>query len=262
MKLRCRMIQPQFFTSEQVVNCSFGARILFQGLWCLADREGRVQDRPSQIKLALFPVDKVNIERLFSELVSVGLIVRYEAEEQRCIWIPRFKNNQPIHPHEAKSTLPEPPEKSPAKVDVITCPDMSGHLTVAVTEAVSESEKQEGESEGEPSAGVNGNGKPQPTEILAPEDLVQAWNEIVVPLGLPAVEKLSGSRRQKVLIRLKEYPDIAFWNRVFSNIRGSPFLRGLAKPKREGEKPFRVRFDWLFENDNNAVKVYEGQYSG
>jgi hypothetical protein len=32
-------------------------RLLFTGLWCLADREGRLEDRPAEIKAEIFSYD-------------------------------------------------------------------------------------------------------------------------------------------------------------------------------------------------------------
>src|SRR5579872_5132591 len=104
------------------------ARLLFQGLWCLADREGRLEDRPTQIKLLIFPNDRVKVDELLNELASQHLIVRYEAGGHRCIWIPRFRENQNPHPHEAESALPACNYISPktvAKTDVITRHDKS-----------------------------------------------------------------------------------------------------------------------------------------
>ena len=43
---RIRYIKPEFFDSEQVASVSLGARLLFAGLWTVADREGRFDVEP------------------------------------------------------------------------------------------------------------------------------------------------------------------------------------------------------------------------
>ena len=48
--MRARNIKPGFFRDEQLMQVPPLGRILFAGLWCLADREGRLPDRPAQIK--------------------------------------------------------------------------------------------------------------------------------------------------------------------------------------------------------------------
>lgn len=104
---------------------------------------------------------------------------------------------------------------------------------------------QEEESEGKPE-------KPPP---LTPEDLVEGWNEVCAPAGLPKVEMLSATRRQKALCRLRDHPDDAFWNVAMARVRASPFLTG------KNERKWKANFDWLIDNDTNAVKVYEGRYA-
>jgi hypothetical protein len=37
---RHRVVKPEFFTNEQVVECSTNARLLFVGMWCFCDDGG------------------------------------------------------------------------------------------------------------------------------------------------------------------------------------------------------------------------------
>lgn len=98
-------------------------------------------------------------------------------------------------------------------------------------------------------------------EVITPDDLRDGWNEHCAPLGLPKVEMLSATRRQKALARLREHKEIEFWNVVFGQIRGSPFLLGHQKTNGDAKHPhWKANFDWLIDNDTNVVKVYEGRY--
>jgi hypothetical protein len=94
------------------------------------------------------------------------------------------------------------------------------------------------------------------TEDVTPEDLVEGWNEHCAPLGLTAVRELSNSRRKKALARIHEHPLQTWWEAVLGQIKLSPFLKGQGKPAIPDERPFRASFDWLIENDTNALKVY------
>ena len=47
---RARNVKPGFFKNELLAECEPLARILFEGLWCEADREGRLEDRPRRLK--------------------------------------------------------------------------------------------------------------------------------------------------------------------------------------------------------------------
>ena len=48
---RARNIKPAFFKNELLAELDAFDRLLFIGLWCLADREGRTEDRPKRIKM-------------------------------------------------------------------------------------------------------------------------------------------------------------------------------------------------------------------
>ena len=104
---RARNIKPSFFTNEDLVELSFETRLLFIGLWTLADRAGRLEDRPKRIKMAVFPADSVDVERSLADLEEAKFIDRYEAEGKLCIQIINFLKHQNPHIKEAPSTIPE-----------------------------------------------------------------------------------------------------------------------------------------------------------
>ncbi len=67
----------------------------------MADCAGRMEDRPKRIKVEVLPYDEVDVDTLLSELVSSGLIVRYDVADQRLIEIPTFARHQRISGKEA-----------------------------------------------------------------------------------------------------------------------------------------------------------------
>lgn len=109
---RSRNIKPGFFTNEDLVELPFEARLLFIGLWTLADREGRLEDRPKRIKMAIFPADNVDVDASLSALQDSGFIRRYEASGIRCIQVLNFTKHQNPHVREAPSSLPMEGESS------------------------------------------------------------------------------------------------------------------------------------------------------
>jgi hypothetical protein len=112
---RSRLLKASFFTSEQVASCSPLARLTFAGLWCLADRAGKLRDRPRQIRAELFPYQtEPDADPWLVELAQAGLIVRYAVAGERYIQIPKFAAHQNVHPREATSVLPDP-EEEPGK---------------------------------------------------------------------------------------------------------------------------------------------------
>lgn len=110
---RARNIKPSFFKNEQLVELPMATRLLFVGLWTLADREGRLEDRPKRIKMEIFPGDDVNVDRALSELHNHGFIQRYESKAGRCIEVINFAKHQNPHHKEAASTIPKPEIHTP-----------------------------------------------------------------------------------------------------------------------------------------------------
>ena len=104
---RARNIKPGFFRNCDLVELSFEARLLFIGLWTLSDREGRIEDRPKQIKMELFPADNMDCDQLLGDLFKIGMIDRYEQGGLKIIQVINFKRHQNPHVDEKQSTLPD-----------------------------------------------------------------------------------------------------------------------------------------------------------
>ena len=82
---RIRSIKPEFWTSEQVMECSPIARLLFIGLWNFCDDGGNHVDSERTIKAEIFPGDDIgsaDVRRYLDELSSNGLIVYYTHENK------------------------------------------------------------------------------------------------------------------------------------------------------------------------------------
>ena len=103
---RSRQIKPDFFINENLALRSPMARLLFIGLWLLADREGRLEDRPARIKAQLFPYHEADIETLILELMN-EFIERYSVGNLKVIHILNFNKHQHIHPDEKQSIIPK-----------------------------------------------------------------------------------------------------------------------------------------------------------
>lgn len=104
---RARNIKPGFFKNELLVEMPVFSRLLFVGLWTLADREGRLEDRPKRIKLELFPYDSEDVEAGLSLLEASAFISRYQVNGFRVIQIVNFLKHQTPHGTEKDSDLPD-----------------------------------------------------------------------------------------------------------------------------------------------------------
>ena len=104
---RARNIKPAFFLNDDLVELSFEYRLLFIGLWTLADREGRLEDRPKRIKMGVFPADNVDVDAGLAELQKYGFIQRYEINGEKLVQILNFTKHQNPHHTEKGSELPD-----------------------------------------------------------------------------------------------------------------------------------------------------------
>ena len=105
---RARNIKPGFFKNEILGEMPMEARMLFIGLWTLADREGRLEDRPKRIKMELFPYDSFDVDPMLSRLQADGFLTRYEVGGFRFIQIENFVKHQDPHYKEKASEIPPP----------------------------------------------------------------------------------------------------------------------------------------------------------
>lgn len=105
--MRARNIKPGFFKNEELAECSPWARLLFIGLWCMADCEGRLEKRPKRIKAEIFPYDSLDINGELTVLEQLGFIQSYQVCGVDYILIIHFKEHQRPHHTEARSKLPD-----------------------------------------------------------------------------------------------------------------------------------------------------------
>lgn len=144
---RARNIKPGFFANEELAECEPLARLLFAGLWCLADREGRLEDRPKRIRAELLPYDICDADDLLNQLQARGFILRYTHGEGRFIQVLKFDAHQNPHMKEAKSSIQAPGAavQAPAKEDAATAaaPDEHG---ASMVQAPDEHQKSPAES--------------------------------------------------------------------------------------------------------------------
>lgn len=139
--MRARLLKPGFFDNYVLGGLPPLARLLFQGLWCYADREGRFKWQPERIRVKILPYDiGCDIEELLESLTRSGLIVRYSVNGKQYGAVPKFLEHQRPHRRESPSKIPPYEEGEPRasprtnqgqSKDSPRCP-----VTVTVTETV------------------------------------------------------------------------------------------------------------------------------
>ncbi|MFZ6875946.1 hypothetical protein ACO0LF_28120 [Undibacterium sp. Di27W] len=105
---RARNIKPGFFKNDELSEIPPFGRLLFIGLWTIADRSGRLENRPKGIKGNLFPHDEIDVVSLLAALHKHGFIQLYTVDRIKYIQICKFDVHQNPHMNEDDSEIPAP----------------------------------------------------------------------------------------------------------------------------------------------------------
>ncbi len=104
---RARNIKPAIMDNDDLAELAPLTRLLFIYLWMLADREGRLEDRPKRIAAQALPFDRnADAGAMLDDLAAAGFICRYRVDGTAIIQITNFAKHQNPHPREAPSLLP------------------------------------------------------------------------------------------------------------------------------------------------------------
>jgi hypothetical protein len=137
---RSRLLKPGFFRNELLCELPHATRLLFAGLWGIADREGRLDDRPKRIAADVFPYENLEVDAMLDALAAAGFIVRYVVAEARYIAIPTFLDHQCPHLREAPSTIPAPDQHSASTVLALDQASPRSPVSVSVPKSVPKTE--------------------------------------------------------------------------------------------------------------------------
>ena len=236
---RARNLKPAFFKNEELAELPFEYRLLFQGLWCLADREGRMEDRPKRIKAEVFPYENVDVAVGLAELERSGFIERYAAANTPCIQIVNFAKHQNPHCKESASTIPAPC-KSGASIE-ITGTSRADSLN-PITDSLNP---------------IPGDARPVPADA---EAMLAAYHDKLP--NCQSVAVLNDKRRKRIAAAVKlakqvcreqgwPYEAPEFWDAYFTECAADPWMRG--------DVPHPTRPTW---KQNLDVLLAEDRFAG
>lgn len=265
--MRARNIKPAFFKSDVLGDCSPLARLLFQGLWCLADHEGRLHYRPRRIKAEVLPYDDADVGALLRELLAADpedpLVRAYggTADKPEYLWIPKFRVHQsPTQRERAKaSAIPPFPEgasenESPDRTEddpssiPVRSRDRTGSADIRITDVLIP------DSVSPDTGGVEGADHPAPTSKSAPGEAVMAqWNEVAAAAGLVPCKTMGKKRRQALGRRWRDPFWRAHYLEALERARRIRWLRG------NTGRHWKADIDWFLRPDT-VTKLVEGGY--
>jgi len=117
---RSRNIKPAFFDNDKLAELPPLARLLFIGMWTIADFKGDFEWREKRVKTKILPYDNCDIKKLAINLDKNGFIRFYSDGDLMYCNIVNFKLHQNPHKNEKEkgSDLPEITETYRQTVDL------------------------------------------------------------------------------------------------------------------------------------------------
>ncbi len=204
---RIRTIKPEFFRHEGLYEAEketgLPLRVAFAGLWTAADREGRFEWKPRQLKLDALPYDEVDFSRVLDALTTRGHIVKYSVDGVFYGCIPSWKAHQVINNRESPSSFPSQEKGS---IESTTCTSSARVDDASSTRSQSrkvegkgrEGKGKEGEGEGE------GEGEKRAKRASPPtcpdgvdEQVWMGWLELRRKKSAPVTEVVIASAQEE-----------------------------------------------------------------
>jgi hypothetical protein len=234
---RIRSVKPEFWSSEQVMECSPMARLMFIGLWNFCDDAGNHVASAKTIKAEIFPGDdisSVDVQGLLDELSSNGLIAFYTSDSKEFLHVTGWKKHQKID----KPTYKHPPFSADARraLDEPSPPEWNGGEGKGGEQSSLRSDSQPPDDAVDllPDAPQAATVHPHPGGKTA-EIVLAAYHQL-----LPSCQRivvLNPKRQRRVLAADKlarqlcrqlgwEYDAAAFWQAYFEQCAADPWLRG------------------------------------
>jgi hypothetical protein len=107
---RIRTHKPEYATSEQIVQCSRDARLLFLLMWNFCDDSGIHTASVMRLKMEVFPADNLTLKEIramIDELIAQKLIEEYVVDDEAYWIVTGWQDHQRIDQPHYKYPLPD-----------------------------------------------------------------------------------------------------------------------------------------------------------
>ena len=258
---RARNIKPAFFINEDLAEIEPIGRLLFIGLWTIADYKGDLEWRPKRIKAQLLPYDNCDIEEIMINLDKSRFVTFYSVSGKTYIHINNFLVHQHPHPNENKkgSDIPKFDNDGLQVVDsneVTINHDKSRQVTSnSIT-------NQAGSFNPDPLILIP-NKTPLSESKIPPcphEKIIGVYHGKLPTLNKTLVARWSGSTKAKDLqARWREsekHRRIEFWEWFFDSVKTNPHWMG------ENDRGWKADLGWLLKRANFDKVIERGANNG
>ena len=112
--MRIRTVKPQLFKHEELFDAEeesgLPLRLVYIGLFCCCDREGRFKWKERSLKSDIMPFDEIDFSASLQALIKHGFLSKYEVDDVQYGCIPSFLTHQVINNRETASVIPANPQ--------------------------------------------------------------------------------------------------------------------------------------------------------
>jgi len=273
---RIRSIKPEFWTSEQVMDLSPNARLMFIGLWNFCDDAGIHPASTKRLKAEICPADDVrseDVRRMIDECINVGLLSEYEVDGE-AFWIVTGWHHQKIdqpsfkYPH-PDGSVPDGPAKRRQSNKNQAKNDQSAKVFAERSPPEGRGEEGKGRERKELTPTPKTSSESLPLELTSDEGatgqpdplqpILDAYHQLLPKCERIAV--LNPKRRKRLLAAIKlaksvcksqqwPYDAGGFWAAYFGECATDPWMRGeVPNPK---NLRWRQNLDVLLAEDRFA----------
>lgn len=229
---RKRMIDPSIWINEDFGTLTNLAKLVFIGLFSIADDEGRGKASPAYIKAVLFPYNDdlrvADIEKALSEISSKMSVIFYSCDENKYYTLTSWNKWQKID-KPSESSIPAYEEDN--KDIRLTFDESSTNIRRVVVPNRKEENRKEKEE-----------------KRIRIKDI---YNQFCT--NLPQVQKITDKREKAIDKFLKEFTEEQF-KEICILANSTNFLIG------KNAKGWKADFDFLMRTDK-ATSILEGKYS-
>jgi hypothetical protein len=161
---RIRTVKPETFLSEDLFDLErvskVPVRLAYIGLWTVADREGRFEWKPRQLKAAILPHDQLDFAKVLDALERSGRLERYSVDGREYGWIRSWKRHQIVNNKERESVIPIAPGEAIPDCAEVTREDRDDDALSTRKERVPQGKERKAREERD----GNGNGSRRGTD--------------------------------------------------------------------------------------------------
>lgn len=243
---RIRSVKPEFWTSEQIAECSPNARLLFVGMWNFCDDYGVHPASCARLKMEIFPADafsQTEIRSMIDELIDKKLIVEYVIENEKYWFVTGWDKHQKPDTKTGKWPRPDGTiggkirrkiadnspngsgmvgDHSPPELVLDSCSLVLGSKNTLV--------------EGKPS-----------TPPCPHQEIISLYNKILPELQAVIPDRWGGQRAKHLQARWREsekHQSLKFWENLFTVLRNYSWYLG------QNDRGWSANLGWIVEKKN------------